>query len=440
VYGCRCCDYRAAKWLGRCPQCSTWGSISETPLSQIAGVAAARIHRFPEIESTRDRRLSTGLGELDRVLGGGLVPGAVVLIAGEPGIGKSTLLLQAASAIADSDGPVLYVSGEESAVQLRGRGDRLAVRSDRLLVATETDVEIAIGEARSRELSLMAVDSIQAVRCSDSDALPGSVTQLREAAMRLVEFAKSSSVPVIAVGHVTKDGAIAGPRALEHVVDTVVQFEGDRQHEHRILRALKNRFGSADELGVFRMTAAGLVGVDNPSEIFLTDRDEDVQGTAVLAGIEGSRPLLVEVQALVGQPGQGSARRTSLGVESSRIALVLAVLERHAGLNLAGRDVFVNVTGGLTISEPAVDLAVVAAVASSALGRPLNRRTVLCGEIGLTGEVRAVSRADARLREAVRLGFTRAIMPRGGPRDAAVDGIQRLAVDAIDEAFRLLFE
>ena len=374
------------------------------------------------------------------MLGGGLVPGAVVLIAGEPGIGKSTLLLQAASAIADGDGPVLYVSGEESAVQLRGRGDRLAVRSERLLVATETDVELAIREARSRELSLLAVDSIQAVRCSDSDALPGSVTQLREAAMRLVEFAKSSSVPVIAVGHVTKEGAIAGPRALEHVVDTVIQFEGDRQHEHRILRALKNRFGSVDELGVFRMSAGGLVGVDNPSEIFLTDRDEDVPGTAVLAGIEGSRPLLVEVQALAGQPAQGSARRTSLGVEASRIALVLAVLEGRAGLQLTGRDVFVNVTGGLTISEPAADLAVAAAIASSALGRPLSRRTVLCGELGLTGEVRAVSRADARLREALRLGFTSAIMPRGGPRDAAVQGIRRLAVDAIDEALRLLFE
>jgi DNA repair protein RadA/Sms len=440
MYGCRSCDYRAAKWLGRCPQCSAWGSISERPLSQTRGVEPAQIHRFPEIEGRRDQRLSTGLGELDRVLGGGLVPGAVVLIAGEPGIGKSTLLLQAASAIADNDGPVLYVSGEESAVQLRGRGDRLAVRSDRLLVATETDVEIAIREARSRELSMMAVDSIQAVRCSDSDALPGSVTQLREAAMRLVEFAKSSSVPVVAVGHVTKEGAIAGPRALEHVVDTVVQFEGDRQHEHRILRALKNRFGSADELGVFRMTAGGLVGVDNPSEIFLTARDEDVQGTAVLAGIEGSRPLLVEVQALVGQPVQGSARRTCLGVEPSRMALVLAVLERRAGLNLAGRDVFVNVTGGLTISEPAADLAVAAAVASSALGRPLSRRTVLCGEIGLTGEVRAVSRADARQREALRLGFTSAIMPRGGPRDAGVQGIRRHAVDSIDEAFRLLFE
>jgi DNA repair protein RadA/Sms len=368
------------------------------------------------------------------------VPGAVVLLSGEPGIGKSTLLLQAASAMAERGAKVLYVSGEESAAQLRGRGERLGIGSANLMIATETQVEPLIDAAQGSDFALVAVDSIQAVRCGNLDSLPGSVTQVRESAARLVAFAKAGSVPVVLIGHVTKEGAIAGPRALEHVVDAVIQFEGDRQQDHRVLRALKNRFGPTDELGVFRMTASGLVGVPNPSELFLTDRAVPVPGAAVVAGIEGTRPLLAEVQALVGEPGQGSPRRTALGFDPGRVALLLAVLQRHWGLALAQRDVFVNVTGGLTLREPAADLAVAAAVASSAVGRPLPPRWVVAGEIGLTGEVRAVARLDARLREAARLGFTDAVTPRGPGAAADAVGIRARAVATIDEALRLLLD
>jgi DNA repair protein RadA/Sms len=439
MYRCDACGYTTAKWLGRCPECASWGSLREQQAGgrKRGGRSAPAARPYTEIESAVERRLPTGIGELDRVLGGGLVPGAVVLLAGEPGIGKSTLLLQAASAVAvaGSGGRVLYLSGEESATQLKSRGERLGAGSERLLVSVESDVDRAIDEARNADIRLLAVDSVQAVRCADVGSVPGSVAQVRESAQRLVEFAKATEIPVILVGHVTKEGSIAGPRALEHVVDTVVHFEGDRQHEHRLLRVLKNRFGTVDELGVFRMTAGGLEGVVNASELFLTERDRDIPGTAVLAGIEGSRPLLVEVQALVGDPAQGSPRRTTLGVDASRVALVLAVLQRRCDLDLQARDVFVNVTGGLAVTEPAVDLAVAAAVATSALGRPLSRRWVVCGEIGLTGEVRAVSRLEARLREAERLGFTTAITPRRSP---AAGGIRCLPVGEIEEAFGLL--
>ena len=441
MYACNSCGYGAAKWLGRCPECAAWGTFTEQrERHPRKGARSSPATPYPEIDSVAERRRPTGIDELDRVLGGGLVPGAVVLLTGEPGIGKSTLLLQAASSLADDGARVLYVSGEESAAQLRSRGERLGVRSERLLISVESDVERAVEQAREADVSLMAVDSVQAVRCPGVDSVPGSVAQVREAALRFVDFAKSTHVPVILVGHVTKDGSIAGPRALEHVVDTVVHFEGDRHQEHRLLRALKNRFGAVDELGVFRMTSAGLCGVSNASELFLTDRDSDVPGTAVLAAIEGTRPLLVELQALVGDPAQGSPRRTTLGIEPSRVALALAVLQRRSGLDLATRDVFVNVTGGLAITEPAVDLAVAAAVASSALDRPLSRRWVFCGEIGLTGEVRAVSRVASRLREAQRLGFTTAVTPKRGPGDAVVDGMRVLPVAELDEAFRLLFD
>jgi len=393
---------------------------------------------FGEIAAAEAERRPTGLGELDRVLGGGLVAGSVVLVGGEPGIGKSTLLLQAASALADSGFRVLYVSGEESAAQIRLRGERLGVRSTRLLVAAESDVDAIVESARGASPDLLIVDSIQAVRCGDLGSLPGSVAQVREAATRFVDLAKGTGLPVLLVGHVTKDGSIAGPRTLEHVVDAVLQFEGDRHHAHRVLRALKNRFGAADELGVFRMGESGLVEVPNPSELLLGERNEERPGSAVLAAMEGSRPLLLEIQALIGQTTQGPPRRTALGLDSNRLAMVLAVLQRAVRLGLSDREVFVNVTGGLSVAEPAADLAVAAALASSARRRALPGRWVVLGEIGLSGELRAVSRAEARLREAARLGFEAAVLPARGAEAAASVGIRVLPAADVEEALRLL--
>lgn len=443
TYVCRPCGYRTAKWLGRCPECDAWDSFVEPPVEGDRGsgatdVCAAAVRPYPEIEARDAPRGSTGLAELDRVLGGGLVPGSVSLIGGEPGIGKSTLLLQTASALAESGRPVLYASGEESAAQLRSRGDRLGAASAALLVAAETDVDALLQAARETAPSLLIVDSIQAVRCREIPSVPGSVTQVREAAARVVAYAKATATPVLLVGHVTKDGSIAGPRALEHVVDAVIQFEGDRSHEHRILRALKNRFGPVDELGVFKMTDGGLEEVPNPSALFLADRAEGLPGSVVMAAVQGTRPLLVEIQALVGEPGQGSPRRTAIGVDGNRLALILAVLQRSAGLELAGRDVFVNVTGGVTVSEPASDLAVACAVVSSVIGRPTARRAAVAGEIGLTGEVRAVSQVSARLRETARLGFELGVMP--GQGDAREERLEVVRIRRVEEIFRRLFD
>jgi len=444
VYVCIECEHRTRKWFGRCPECGAWDALaerSEPPKGRRARKGPAKIELRPylEIETSDQPRTSTGIGELDRVLGGGLVPGAVVLLGGEPGIGKSTLLLQAASAGADNGRDVLYVSGEESLAQLRSRGDRLGVRSPRLLVAAETDVEGILEVAAAAKPTLVVVDSIQAVRCAGLDSVPGSVSQVREAASRFVAWAKSTATPVLLVGHVTKDGALAGPRVLEHVVDTVIQFEGDRHHDHRLLRALKNRFGPTDELGVFEMTEGGLVEVTDPSRLLLAERSEGAPGSAVLAAVEGTRPLLVEIQALAGEPIQGSPRRTILGVDSNRVAMILAVLQRRIGLELGNRDVFVNVTGGLSIQEPAADLAVALAVVSSALQKPLPSGLVLAGEIGLTGEIRAVSRLEPRLRESRRLGFEKAVTPCAGLPAAPVEGLELSPARNLDEALRCCF-
>ena len=444
MYVCIECEHRTRKWFGRCPECGTWDGLAErsdpTPRRRtgVAGTGVT-VRPYPEIELSDQPRTSTGIGELDRVLGGGLVQGAVVLLGGEPGIGKSTLLLQAASAGADNGRKVLYVSGEESLTQLRARGDRLGVRSSNLLVAAETDVDGILEVADAARPTLLVVDSIQAVRCSGLDSVPGSVSQVREAASRFVTWAKSSATPVLLVGHVTKDGALAGPRVLEHVVDTVIQFEGDRHHDHRLLRAKKNRFGPTDELGVFAMTETGLVEVTDPSRLLLAERSEGAPGSAVLAAVEGTRPLMVEIQALAGEPVQGSPRRTVLGVDSNRVALILAVLQRLIGLELANRDVFVNVTGGLSIQEPAADLAVALAVVSSAMQKALPPRLVLAGEIGLTGEIRAVSRMEPRLRETRRLGFERAITPVSGLPTSPVEGLQLSPARDLDEAIRCCF-
>jgi DNA repair protein RadA/Sms len=433
---CQQCGYASGKWHGRCPSCDAWDSFVEEAAGsgrRPAAVNAPEPVPYPDVASAALARTSTGLSEFDRVLGGGLVPGGVVLVGGEPGVGKSTLLLQSASALAESGRRVLYASGEESPAQLRLRGSRLAVRSANLLVLAETDVEAIVEASRRSRVDVLLVDSIQAVRCSELSSIPGSVGQVRESAARLVALAKATGIPVVVVGHATKDGAIAGPRTLEHAVDTVIQFEGDRHHAHRILRALKNRFGPADEIGVFSMGDAGLLGVVQPSELFLAERALGSPGSAVLATIEGSRPLLVEVQALVGEAAYGSPRRVALGVDPSRLAMILAVLARRAGLDTSGRDVFVNVAGGLETTEPAADLAVALAASSSLTGRPIAPRTTVLGEIGLAGEIRSVSRIDARLREASRLGFDTAVVP-SGPLPASPSGVRVLAVRHLVEA------
>jgi DNA repair protein RadA/Sms len=437
-YVCQQCGYQSGKWHGRCPSCDAWDALVE---EVVLGTKPARAGGglvpvpYPEIAASDAARTSTGLPELDRVLGGGLVPGGVVLIGGEPGVGKSTLLLQAASSLAERGRRVLYVSGEESAAQLRLRGDRLSVSAPGLLILADTDVDAIVESTRRARADVLLVDSIQAVRCADLASVPGSVGQVRECAARLVALAKSAALPVVLVGHATKDGTIAGPRALEHVVDTVIQFEGDRHHAHRILRALKNRFGPSDEIGVFTMGDAGLSGIANPSEVFLAERASGEPGSAVLAAIEGSRPLLVEVQALVGETAYGSPRRTALGVDAGRLALILAVLQRRAGVDVASRDVFVNVAGGLDVAEPAADLAVALAAASSLSGRPIPERWTVLGEIGLAGEIRNVSRLEARLREAGRLGFDTALVPSGAV-GAGSSGLRLLPVRHVAEALR----
>ncbi len=438
LFACGECGYRSPKWLGRCPECGSWNSLTAVASASQARSVEPGVEpvRLVDVRPTGAERTPTGVDELDRVLGGGLVSGMAVLLAGEPGVGKSTLVLQAAASLTRSGRSVVYVSGEESPAQLRLRADRLGVDGSGLSVLVETDVDTVAAVLRRHPQAIAVVDSIQTVRCSDLPALPGSVAQVRESAGRLVEMAKDTGVPLLLVGHVTKDGAVAGPRTLEHVVDTVLQFEGTRHQSHRVLRTLKNRFGSAEELGVFSMRESGLVGVANPSELFLAGRPRSAPGSTILPAVEGTRPLLLEIQALVGDEVQGSPRRTSLGFDGSRVALILAVLQRSAGLALTGRDVFVNVAGGISVQEPAADLAVAAAIASSYRGVPLPDRWVVLGEVGLTGEVRSVGRVEARLREAERMGFEAAVLPAGAEAGSA--GIRLHRAATVSQALELL--
>jgi len=441
-YACRRCEYQCAKWLGRCPECGAWGSIVEQAQDdspQANEASPLEAVPYSEISTQATERIRTGIGEFDRVLGGGLVPGGVVLIGGEPGIGKSTLLLQAASELARAGHRVLYVSGEESAEQLRLRGQRLGLGSEEILIVAGTEVDRLIATALDQQPAVMIVDSVQAVRCAGVDSVPGSVAQVREAAARLVDHAKRTTVPLLLVGHVTKEDRLAGPRTLEHLVDTVIHFEGDRHHAHRILRALKNRFGATDELGVFRMEESGLAEVSDPSDLFVGRRAAAATGAAVLPAIVGRRPLLVEVQALVGEIAQGSPRRTAVGVDSNRLAMILAVLQQNLGIELQNRDVFANVAGGIGVGEPGADLALAAAVLSSARRRPLPSRWVVMGEIGLTGEVRPVSRVAVRLREAARLGFEDALVPDRSLSEST-DGLRCHGAATIGEATKLLLD
>lgn len=417
VFACQSCGATYSKWQGQCDGCSGWNSITQeasadnTPKGLGAG-RGSRIDFVPlDGESVRPPRLTTGLAEFDRVTGGGLVPGSALLVGGDPGIGKSTILLQVAAAISRS-ASCAYISGEEAVDQVRMRAERLGLASSPVQLAAATSVrDILTTLDVADPPRLVIIDSIQTMYLDNLDSAPGSVSQVRGTADTLIRLAKRRGFTIVLVGHVTKEGTIAGPRVLEHMVDTVLYFEGERGHQFRLLRAIKNRFGPTDEIGVFEMTEAGLMQVENPSALFLAERQDDVSGAAVFAGIEGTRPVLVEIQALVSPPAPGTPRRAVIGWDSARLAMVLAVLEARCGISLADRDVYLNVAGGLRISEPAADLPVAAALVSAILDQPLAADTVVFGEIGLSGEVRSVSQADLRLKEAAKLGFEAAWAP-----------------------------
>lgn len=442
IWRCQSCGHSEAKWLGRCPLCQEWSSLVEEiesgapPRPSATGVADGRapVAITEAVEIAAGDRRTTGIAELDRVLGGGMVAGSLVLLGGDPGVGKSTLLIQALAGLTTGGG-VLYATGEESIAQTAMRARRVGAATARLTVVAETDVERILGHAHALAPAVLAVDSVQTVYTPALDSIPGSLAQVRECASRLMQFAKTTGIPTIVVGHVTKDGAIAGPKTLEHLVDVVLQLEGDGG-PYRILRAHKNRFGSTQEIGVFEMRGGGMAEVANPSAHLLAERPVGAPGSIVVASADGARPLLVEVQALVAPASAGVGRRTAAGVDGNRVALLLAVLAQRAACNVLDRDVFVNVAGGLRLGEPAIDLGIACAVASSARGRALDAHTIVFGEVGLAGEIRAVPLCDQRLAEAARLGFRRAIVPaqnvarasRGGD-DAC--GLELVPVDRL---------
>ncbi|MFH1016721.1 MAG: DNA repair protein RadA [Pseudomonadota bacterium] len=447
IFICQSCTYQSPKWLGRCPDCSAWNSFIEEVIQE--GGTKESFDRSARkgsgsapvpITSVGDdalERIHLGSEELNRVLGGGLTKSSVALLAGDPGIGKSTLLLQVVGQLAKNEkGPFLYISGEESAGQIKVRAKRLNAAHDQLLVLAETNLIEVLSHLEKLQPRVVVVDSVQTLYWPELNSIPGSISQVREVADRLIRFAKSSDTTVFLVGHVNKEGGIAGPMALEHLVDTVLFLEGDRGMPYRILRAIKNRFGATDEIGVFSMTESGMEEVANPSELFLRDRPHDTPGTVVFPAIEGSRPLLVEVQGLTSKAFYGIPLRNSVGFDKNRLTMLLAVLEKRAGVHLYDQDVYVNVVGGLRISEPAIDLAVVTAVLSSFLGKPVPPKTVAFGEIGLAGETRAVTQTDARLKEASKLGFSTAWVPRK-PTDVRSD-IRPQVIQSVDGLIQLL--
>lgn len=435
-YVCQSCGYTSPKWLGHCPACEAWNSfVEEVPRESAttAAVPPALPVVITEVVAAAEPRLATGSQELDRVLGGGLVPGSLVLIGGDPGAGKSTLLLGACRRLAEQGRPVLYVSGEESVAQIKLRADRLGVATPNLLLLAENNLEAILGACEQARPQVVVVDSIQTVYKPDLPSAPGSVGQVRECTAELMHLAKGQTVSVLIVGHVTKEGQLAGPRVLEHIVDTVLYFEGDRHHAYRIIRATKNRFGPTNEIGVFEMRTDGLREVPNPSAAFLSERAAEAPGSVVVCAMEGTRPLLVEVQALVTPTVFGMPRRTAAGVDYNRMVVLLAVLEKRAGLHLSSHDVYVSVAGGVTVDEPAADLGVAAAVASSLRERPVDTTVVAIGEVGLAGEIRAVSQLETRAVEAARMGFRRCIVPKLAA-ELEVPGIELVPVQHIGEA------
>jgi len=448
VYVCQSCGTQSPRWMGKCPDCNQWNTMVEERVekSKDPGSIRQRDNSEPillgDIQARDEDRFVTKIGELDRVLGGGIVPGSVVLIGGDPGIGKSTLVLQMLRQVSELRGKALYVSGEESPSQIKMRALRLGVKTDNLYVLAETQLDEIIRAADGLQPQVLVIDSIQTMFTAELPSAPGSVGQVREVSGRLMIHAKKTGMPTFLIGHVTKDGAIAGPRVLEHIVDTVLYFEGDKGHSFRILRAVKNRFGSTNEIGVFEMKESGLAEVANPSEIFLAERPADATGSVVVSSLEGSRPILAELQALVASSKLAMPRRTCIGVDYNRVSLLLAVLEKRVGMHLMGMDVFVNIVGGLKVDEPAVDLGIVAAVASSFRERPIASQTVVMGEVGLAGEVRAISQAEARIKDAAKLGFKRCVLPALNVEKmdkASKSKMELLGVRSVDEAMERLF-
>jgi DNA repair protein RadA/Sms len=447
IFACQSCGYQTPKWLGRCPDCNQWNSFAEetfekasTPRAELSLGSKEDPAPIHEISIGEENRLLSGIGEFDRVLGGGLVRGSVVLIGGDPGIGKSTLLLQAFAAVSQKGATCLYVSGEESQRQIKMRAERLGIEAPNLLVLSETSLERILDHVKKIKPGLLVIDSVQTIFSAAIPSAPGSIAQVRETSGSIIVLAKKSGFTTFLIGHVTKDGAIAGPRLLEHMVDTVLYFEGERGHSFRILRAVKNRFGSTNEIGVFEMKEAGLKEVANPSEIFLLERPEKVAGSAVVCSMEGTRPILVELQALVSRSFLAVPRRTTIGVDHNRVALLVAILEKKLGAKLFDQDIFVNVAGGVNVEEPAVDLGIVAAITSSARDVALDPKTVLFGEVGLAGEIRGIAQAEARVKEAGKLGFERCILPASNAVQLkSIKHPQLVGVGSLADCWKLLF-
>lgn len=443
VFVCQQCGRESPKWLGHCPGCQSWNTFIETRLGAHAGGSAAlrtaaAACELSQITLDQKSRIVLPFEEFNRVLGGGIVPGSLILISGDPGIGKSTLLLQVSAMMAQRGGRVVYVSGEESPHQVKLRADRLNIKGEGLLVLPETDLEVILGQMEEAAPALGVIDSVQTVCLRDLDGAPGSISQVRGCTLRMMQWAKSTAVPLLLIGHVTKEGAIAGPKVLEHIVDVVLYLEGESFSSYRLLRSAKNRFGSTNEVGIFEMRDAGLVGVENPSQVFLTQRRKTAVGSVIAAALEGTRPLLVEIQALTSLTSFGLPRRNANGIDFNRLLLVLAVLTRRAGLRLSNQDIIVNVVGGLKVNEPAMDLAIALSIASSFTDKEVDPNMVVVGEIGLSGEVRGVPQLDRRLGDAVRQGFTRCLAPKSSlagivpPKEMEV-----LPADSLKEALKV---
>ena len=447
---CQSCGYQAPKWLGRCPGCQGWNTFVEervieekAPERDLLGFEAEAVPMpITEIVREERERLQIGIGEFDRVLGGGIVFGSVILVGGDPGIGKSTLLLQVMNRLASKERKVLYISGEESLQQTKMRADRLGVSSDQLYVVSETSLEKILHDIQTIRPSTVVVDSIQTIYCSDLPSTPGSISQVREASSRLLYLAKHLSIPIFLIGHITKEGFIAGPKVLEHMVDTVLYIEGEANYSFRILRAVKNRFGSTNEIGVFEMKDSGLVEVTSPSEFFLSGRAQPTSGSVVMPSIEGSRPILIELQALVVSTNFGIPRRTAQGVDPNRVSLLVAVMEKRLGMHLSSHDIFLNIAGGMRVNEPGTDLGVIASIASSYKDKVISPDMVVFGEVGLGGEVRGVSQSEVRVKESARLGFKRCLLPKQNQekmKEKELKEIELTGVSTVQEAMNILF-
>ncbi|WP_050182417.1 DNA repair protein RadA [Domibacillus robiginosus] len=446
---CGACGYESPKWMGKCPGCGQWNQMVEE--TEITGkpkrttfahsdTVMAKPSRLIDVETSQEPRVETDLKELNRVLGGGVVPGSLVLIGGDPGIGKSTLLLQVSSQLSSKGSNVLYISGEESVKQTKMRASRMGINETSLYIYAETNLQLIHSAIESMKPQFVIIDSIQTVHHPEVTSAPGSVSQVRECTAELMRIAKVNNIAIFIVGHVTKEGAIAGPRLLEHMVDTVLYFEGERHHTYRILRAVKNRFGSTNEMGIFEMKEAGLEEVANPSEIFLEERTKGTSGSTVVASMEGTRPVLVEIQALVSPTVFGNPRRMATGIDHNRVTLIMAVLEKRVGLLLQNQDAYLKVAGGVKLDEPAIDLAVAVSIASSFRDEPTGASDCLIGEVGLTGEVRRVSRIEQRVNEAAKLGFTRIIVPANNIGGwTAPAGVQIIGVSTVNEALKTVF-